>query len=195
MSIANEPAPIGPHDPMQYVPRRRRPVQRSAAAADDVPALRENRREIIGGSISLSTPPDHEPPRRRFNSQAMSESLALGRKMERRGRLCGAASRSIEAIGVSVILTLFVATTMPALRQSYRAQLFAAALQPFTKVLSQKRPGEDAPKSVLAELQGPPAPGDTTPATERERPEKQSDKILRRFLQWRQMTSPREAAE
>jgi hypothetical protein len=86
----------------------------------------------------------------------MSENRALARKMKRRGTLFGAAGRLIEAIGVSAILALSVAMLTPAARQPNHAQLFAAALQPFTTVLSQQRQGEDAPKSALAEFQGLP---------------------------------------
>jgi hypothetical protein len=39
------------------------------------------------------------------------------------------------------------------------------------------------------------ASGDTAQAAEREQPEKESDKVLPQFLQWRQKANPSEAAQ
>ncbi|MGA7806395.1 hypothetical protein [Bradyrhizobium sp.] len=195
MSVTNEPEPIGPYDPVHHAPRWRRENQAPrATATNDVQSLRENRPEIAVRSISRSAAPGHAPLRRRPDSQAMSESRGPARKMKPRGTLFSAAGRLIEAIGVLAILALSVAMLMPAVRQPNHAQLFAAALQPFMTVLSQRRQGEDAPRSALAEFQGLPASGGAVQTVGRERPEKDADKILRQFLQY-QPTSARERAE
>jgi hypothetical protein len=45
----------------------------------------------------------------------------------------------------------------------------------------------------VAEFQSP-ASGDTARAAEREQPEKQPDKVVQPFLQWRRRANPRQAA-
>jgi hypothetical protein len=137
----------------------------------------------------------YESLRRPLDSHAMSETRALAREMERRGTLFGVAGRLVAAHGVSAIIALFFVIMMPAARQPDSTQLFAAAVQSFTTALSQQNQSEDAPTPALAEFQSLLAAGDTVQAAEREQPEKESDKVLQRLLQWRQKANPSEAAQ
>jgi hypothetical protein len=203
MNGTNEPEPGGPHDPMHDAPRRLReePEQRSAAA-DDIRALRENRPETVGRTISPLAPLDsqlenavYEALRRPLDSHAMGETRALAGEIGRRGALFGVTGRRVASIGASGIIALFFLIMMPAARQPDSTQLFAAAVQSLTTALSQQPQGEDAPTPALAEFYSLLASGDTAQAAEREQPEKESDKVLERFLQWRQKANPSEAAQ
>jgi hypothetical protein len=114
----------------------------------------------------------------------------------RRGALFGVTGRQVAAIGVSGIIALFFLIMMPAARQPDNTQLFAAAVQSLTTALSQQHQSDDAPTPALAEFYSLLASGDTAQATaEREQPEQESDKVLQRFLQWRQKANPSEAAQ
>jgi len=77
---------------------------------------------------------------------------------------------------------------MPASRQADPAASFSATVQSFTSALAQQPPQQrnDARKPALAELQSLLVPTDSAQAAEREQPDKQSDKTLQQFLQWRQ---------
>lgn len=188
MSVTNEPEPVGPHDVMYYAPRqlREEPKQRSAVA-DDIRALRENRPETVGRPISALVPLD---------PHAISEARALVREMERRGTLFGVAGRPVPvAIGVSAIIALLFAILIPTSRQPNSTRLLAAAAQPFTAAPAQQHQSEGAPKPALTEFRSLLASGDTAQAAERKQPEKESDKVLQRFLQWRQKVNPGEAAQ
>ncbi len=112
------------------------------------------------------------------------------RETKPRGTLLGHAARLLAAIGVSAIIAQLFVMMMPAARQPDHAQVFAAAVQSFTTALSQQHRSEDAPQPALAAFQSLLASDDSPPAAERE----PSDKVLQRFLRWRQKANPREAA-
>jgi hypothetical protein len=113
----------------------------------------------------------------------------------RRGTLFGAIGRQAAAISVSGSIALFFLIMMPAARQPDSTRSFAAAVQSFTTALSRQHQSEDAPTPALAEFYSLLASGDTAQAAEREQPEKESDKVFQRFLQWRQKANPSEAAQ
>jgi hypothetical protein len=113
----------------------------------------------------------------------------------RRGTLFGVTGRQVAAFGVSGIIALFFLIMMPTARQPNSTQLFAAAVQSLTTALSQQHQSEDAPTPALAEFYSLLASGDTAQAAEREQPQKESDKLLQRFLLWRQKANPSEAAQ
>jgi hypothetical protein len=113
----------------------------------------------------------------------------------RRGTLFGAIGRQVAAIGVSGIIALFFLIMMPAARQPDNTQLFAAAVESLTTALSQQDQSEGAPTPAIAEFYSLLASGDTAQAAEREQPERESDEVLQRFLQWRQKANPNEAAQ
>jgi len=84
---------------------------------------------------------------------------------------------------------LFFVIMMPASRQADPAASFSATVQSFTSALAQQPPQQqidEARKPALAEFQSLLAPTDSAQAAEREQPDKQSDKTLQQFLQWRQ---------
>ncbi len=198
MSVENEPEPVGPHDPLHYAPRRLRdrPEQRIAAAVDDIRALRDKRPEITGRNISPPVPLDsqlesavYESLRRPLDPQVLGETRALARELEQRGALFGITGRLAAAIGISAIIALFFVIMIPAARQPDSGQSFSAAVQSFTTALSQQHPTEEAPKPALAEFQSLLAASDSAQAAEREQSDKQSDKTLQQFLQWRQKAS------
>jgi len=115
--------------------------------------------------------------------------------MGRRGTLFGVAGHLVVAIGVSAVIAHFFVIMMPPARQPDGTQPFAAAVRPFTTALSQQHQSEDVPKPALAGFQSLLASGDAAHAAEREQSEKESDKVLQQFLQWRQEATPREAAQ
>jgi hypothetical protein len=119
---------------------------------------------------------------------AMGEPRALARELERRGAMFGLAGRLAAAIGVSAIIALFFVVMMPASRQADPAASFSATVQSFTSALAQQpqQQSDDARKPALAEFQSLLVPTDSAQAAEREQPDKQSDKTLQQFLQWRQ---------
>ena len=208
MSVANEPESTGPHDPMHYAPRRLRdkPEPR-LSSADDARAEREKRLEaVIGRSISPPAPLDpslenavYESLRRPIDPKLLGETRALTREFERRGTMFGVAGRIAAAVVVSAIIALFFVVMMPT-RQDNAAS-FTATVQSFTTALSQQPsqplPVEEAKKPALAEFQSLLAASDTAQAAEHEQTDKQSDKLLQQFMQWRQnqKTAPNEPAQ
>jgi hypothetical protein len=104
------------------------------------------------------------------------------------------ARRAATVMGVSAIIALFFVIMMPIARQPDSTQLLATAVQSFTTALSQEHQSEDAATPALAEFQSLLASGDIAQAAEREQPEKEPDKVLQQFLQWRQKANLSEAA-
>jgi len=209
MSVANEPESTGPHDPMHYAPRRLRdkPEPR-LTPLEDARALRERRLDaVIGRSISPPAPLDpqlenavYETLRRPIDPKLLGETRALARELERRNSLFGLTGRLVAAIGVSAIIALFFIVMMPA-RQRDTAASFQTAVQSFTTALSQQQqppqpqqqPNDETKKPALAEFQTL-LTSDTAQAAEREQSERQSDKLLQQFLQWRQKSAPADTA-
>ena len=209
MSVASEPESTGPHDPMHYAPRRLRdkPEPR-LTPLEDARALRERRLDaVIGRSISPPAPLDpqlenavYETLRRPIDPKLLGETRALARELERRNSLFGLTGRLVAAIGVSAIIALFFIVMMPA-RQRDTAASFQMAVQSFTTALSQQQqppqpqqqPNDDTKKPALAEFQTL-LTSDTAQAAEREQSERQSDKLLQQFLQWRQKSAPADTA-
>jgi len=197
MSVESEQEPTGPHDPLHYAPRRlrERPEPR-LTMIEDARNGRDNKRlEAAIGRISPPAPLDaqlesavYESLRRPMDPAAMGEPRALARELERRGAMFGLAGRLAAAIGVSAIIALFFVVMMPASRQADPAASFSATVQSFTSALAQQpqQQSDDARKPALAEFQSLLVPTDSAQAAEREQPDKQSDKTLQQFLQWRQ---------
>lgn len=209
MSVANEPESTGPHDPMHYAPRRLRDKPETRLTPlEDARALRERRLDaVIGRSISPPAPLDpqlenavYETLRRPIDPKLLGETRALARELERRNSLFGLTGRLVAAIGVSAIIALFFIVMMPA-RQRDTAASFQTAVQSFTTALSQQQqppqpqqqPNDDTKKPALAEFQTL-LTSDTAQAAEREQSERQSDKLLQQFLQWRQKSAPADTA-
>src|SRR6202035_5724892 len=99
--------------------------------------------------------------------------------------------RRVAAIAVSAIIAQLFVIMMPA-RQPDNTQVFAAAVQSFTARSQQHRSG-DAPRPALAAFQSLLASDDAAPSADRDQRAYQSDRVLRRFMQWRKAT-PGEAA-
>lgn len=209
MSVANEPESTGPHDPMHYAPRRLRDKPETRLTPlEDARALRERRLDaVIGRSISPPAPLDpqlenavYETLRRPIDPKLLGETRALARELERRNSLFGLTGRLVAAIGVSAIIALFFIVMMPA-RQRDTAASFQTAVQSFTTALSQQQqppqpqqqPNDETKKPALAEFQTL-LTSDTAQAAEREQSERQSDKLLQQFLQWRQKSAPADNA-
>jgi hypothetical protein len=202
MSVESEQEPTGPHDPLHYAPRRlrERPEPRLTAIEDTRngrDSSRDNKRlEAAIGRISPPAPLDsqlesavYESLRRPMDPAVMGEPRALARELERRNAMFGLAGRLAAAVGVSAIIALFFVIMMPASRQADPATSFSATVQSFTSALAQQPPQQqidDARKPALAEFQSLLATTDSAQAAEREQPDKQSDKTLQQFLQWRQ---------
>jgi hypothetical protein len=174
------------------------------AAADDIPALGGKRPEAIGPAMARTIPPlappgsqlenaVHEPRRRPRDSHAMSETRTPLRQIKRRGTLLGHAGRLVAAIGVSAIIAQFFVIMMPAARQPDNTQVFAAAVQSIT-ARSQQHRSADVQRPALASFQSLLASDDTSQAAGRVQPEKRSDRVLQRFMQWSQKANPGEAA-
>ena len=194
---------------MHYAPRRLRdkPEPR-LTPLEDARALRERRLDaVIGRSISPPAPLDpqlenavYETLRRPIDPKLLGETRALARELERRNSLFGLTGRLVAAIGVSAIIALFFIVMMPA-RQRDTAASFQTAVQSFTTALSQQQqppqpqqqPNDESKKPALAEFQTL-LTSDTAQAAEREQSERQSDKLLQQFLQWRQKSAPADNA-
>jgi Sec-independent protein translocase protein TatA len=194
---------------MHYAPRRLRdkPEPR-LTPLEDARALRERRLDaVIGRSISPPAPLDpqlenavYETLRRPIDPKLLGETRALARELERRNSLFGLTGRLVAAIGVSAIIALFFIVMMPA-RQRDTAASFQTAVQSFTTALSQQQqppqpqqqPNDETKKPALAEFQTL-LTSDTAQAAEREQSERQSDKLLQQFLQWRQKSAPADTA-
>jgi hypothetical protein len=199
MSVEGEQEPTGPHDPLHYAPRRlrERPEPR-LTTIEDTRSGRDNKRlEVAIGRIAPPAPLDsqlesavYESLRRPMDPAVMGEPRALARELERRNAMFGLAGRLAAAVGVSAIIALFFVIMMPASRQADPAASFSATVQSFTSALAQQPPqqqqSDDARKPALAEFQSLLVPTDSAQAAEREQPDKQSDKTLQQFLQWRQ---------
>jgi hypothetical protein len=205
MSVANESEPTGPHDPLHYAPRRlREKPEPRLSAIDETRVARDKRLDaVIGRNPSPPAPLDsqlesavYESLRRPLDPQLLGETRALARELERRGSLFGLTGRLAAAIGISAIIALFFVIMMPA-RQPDSAQSFSATVQSFTSALSQQQPQQqqpqqqqaqsaDARKPALAEFQSLLTASDSAQAAEREQTDKQGDKLLQQFLQWRQ---------
>ena len=174
-------------------------IEQQLATADDSRALREQRPESVGRMIFPLAPIDSELENAVYESQslrwpldskAMSEIRALTRETKPRSTLFGLAGRVVAAIGVSAIIAQLFVIMMPAARRPDNTQVFAAAMQSYTTALSQRHRSEDTAKPAPATFQSVLASDDTAQAGERE----PSDKVLQRFLQWRQKANPSEAA-
>jgi hypothetical protein len=119
----------------------------------------------------------------------LGEPRALARELERRGALFGLAGRLAAAVGISAIIALFFVIMMPASRHQDTNASFSETVQSFTSALGQQQQqppaqqAEETRKPALAEFQS--LLGDAQ-AAEREQPDKQADKTLQQFLQWRQ---------
>jgi len=209
MSVANEPESTGPHDPMHYAPRRlREKPEPRLTSADDTRAAREKRLEaVIGRNISPPAPLDnslenavYESLRRPIDPKLLGETRALTREFERRGSVLGVAGRISAAVVASAIIALFFVVMMPAKQQDSAAS-FTTTVQSFTTALSQQPsqplPAEEAKKPALAEFQSLLTASDTAHAAEGEQTDKQSDKLLQQFMQWRQnqKAGPNETAQ
>jgi hypothetical protein len=182
----------------QHLSRRLLEELERLAAADDIPALRGKRPESVRTAPPLA-PLDSRPEnaayqsrRRPPESRATSETRPLARERKRRGTLLGHAVRLVAAIGVSAVIAQLFVIMMPAARQPDNTQVFAAAMQSFTARSQQHRSG-DAPRPALAAFQSLLASDDTAPTAGREQSAYQSDRVLRRFMQWRK-ANPGEAA-
>lgn len=202
MSVANDEEPAGPHDPLHYAPRRlrERPEPR-LTTIEETRVMRDNKRlEAAVGRISTPAPLDsqlenavYESLRRPMDPAILGEPRALARELERRGALFGLAGRLAAAVGISAIIALFFVIMMPASRHQDTNASFSETVQSFTSALGQQQQpaqAEETRKPALAEFQS--LLGDAQ-AAEREQPDKQADKTLQQFLQWRQKageTSP-----
>jgi hypothetical protein len=200
MSVANDQEPAGPHDPLHYAPRRlrERPEPR-LTTIEETRVMRDNKRlEAAVGRISTPAPLDsqlenavYESLRRPMDPAIIGEPRALARELERRGAWFGLAGRLAAAVGVSAIIALFFVIMMPASRHQDTNASFSDTVQSFTSALGQQpAQTEETRKPALAEFQS--LLGDAQ-AAEREQPDKQADKTLQQFLQWRQKageTSP-----
>ncbi len=194
MSGPSDQESAGPHDPLHYAPRRLR--ERPEPRIEDARDSRDNKRlEVALGRISPPAPLDtqlesavYESLRRPLEPSVIGEPRALARELERRGAVFGVAGRLAAAIGVSAIIALFFVIMMPASRQADPGSSFSATVQSFTSALAQQpQPqSDDTRKPALAEFQSLLVPTDTAQAAEREQPDKQADKTLQQFLQWRQ---------
>jgi hypothetical protein len=194
MSVANDEEPAGPHDPLHYAPRRlrERPEPR-LTTIEETRVMRDNKRlEAAVGRISTPAPLDsqlehavYESLRRPMDPAILGEPRALARELERRGAMFGLAGRLAAAVGISAIIALFFVIMMPASRHQDTNASFSETVQSFTSALGQQPapPAEEARKPALAEFQS--LLGDAQ-AAEREQPDKQADKTLQQFLQWRQ---------
>jgi hypothetical protein len=125
----------------------------------------------------------------------MNETRALVRELERRGTLFGVTVPMVAAVGIAAVIALFFVVMVPTARQPDGTQSFSAGVQSFTTAVSQHDQSESAPKPALSEFRSLLASGNTAQAAEREQPEKESDKVLQQFLQWRQKENPSEAAQ
>jgi hypothetical protein len=196
MSVESDQEPAGPHDPLHYAPRRlrERPEPR-LTTVEETRALRDNKRlEAAVGRIATPAPLDsqlesavYESLRRPLDPAILGEPRALARELERRGAMFGVAGRLAAAVGVSAIIALFFVIMMPASRQPDAGSSFSATVQSFTNALGQQPApvAEETRKPALAEFQSL-LGSDTAQAAEREQPDKQSDKTLQQFMQWRQ---------
>lgn len=194
MSVANDEEPAGPHDPLHYAPRRlrERPEPR-LTTIEETRVMRDNKRlEAAVGRISTPAPLDsqlehavYESLRRPMDPAILGEPRALARELERRGAMFGLAGRLAAAVGISAIIALFFVIMMPASRHQDTNASFSETVQSFTSALGQQPapPAEETRKPALAEFQS--LLGDAQ-AAEREQPDKQADKTLQQFLQWRQ---------
>jgi hypothetical protein len=182
----------------QYLSRRLLEELEQRLAEDDIRVRRGERPETVRRTAPplapLDPPPEnaaYQSRRRRPDSHARSETRPLARERKRRGTLLGHAVRLVAAIGVSAVIAQLFVIMMPA-RQPDNTQVFAAAMQSFTARSQQHRSG-DAPRPALAAFQSLLASDDTAPSAGREQPAYQSDRVLRRFMQWRK-ANPGEAA-
>jgi Sec-independent protein translocase protein TatA len=196
MSVESDQEPAGPHDPLHYAPRRlrERPEPR-LTTIEETRTLRDNKRlEAAVGRISTPAPLEsqlesavYESLRRPLDPAILGEPRVLTRELERRGAMFGVAGRLAAAIGVSAIIALFFVIMMPASRQPDAGSSFSATVQSFTNALGQQPApiAEETRKPALAEFQSL-LGSDTAQAAEREQPDRQSDKTLQQFMQWRQ---------
>jgi hypothetical protein len=180
---------------------RERPEPR-LTTIEETRVMRDNKRlEAAVGRISTPAPLDsqlenavYESLRRPMDPAILGEPRALARELERRGALFGLAGRLAAAVGISAIIALFFVIMMPASRHQDTNASFSETVQSFTSALGQQQQqpaqAEETRKPALAEFQS--LLGDAQ-AAEREQPDKQADKTLQQFLQWRQKageTSP-----
>ncbi len=200
MSVEIDQEPAGPHDPLHYAPRRlrERPEPRIASVGETRLLRDNNRLDVAVGRITTPVPVDsqlesavYESLRRPLDPAVLSETRALTREFERRGAAFGLAGRLAAAIGVSAIIALFFVIMMPASREPDAGSSFSETVQSFTNALAQPpqpQSEETSRKPALAEFQSLIA-ADAAHAAEREQPDKQAEKTLQQFMQWRQKTS------
>jgi hypothetical protein len=194
MRVINEPGSAGRRDPVHYAPRRLLEELEQQIAEDNIRPLRGTRPRTVSRTISPSAAFDAQLDYAEYESMsAISEAPALVPEMERGGTWFGLTGRLVAAIGVSAIIAQVFVIMMPAPQQP-DGMRFAAAVQPFTTALSQQHQDEDASKPAPARFRSRVASADTAAAPGRAQREKEADKVLQQFLQWRRKANPNEAA-
>jgi hypothetical protein len=193
MRVKNEPGSAGRRDPAPYGPRRLLEELEQQIAEDNIRPLRRTRPRTVSRTMSPPAAFDAQLDYAKYEPMnAMSEPQALVPVMERPGTWFGRTGRLVAAIGVSAIIAQVFVIMMPAPQQP-DGMRFAAAVQPFTTAFSQQHQGEDAPKPAPAQFRSRVASADPA-APGRAQREKEADKVLQQFLQWRRKANPSEAA-
>jgi hypothetical protein len=198
MSALSEQDKISPLDPLHYAPRRLRERPESRLSPfDELVSEREPRPEPAGQSIPVPASLDsqlenavYESLRRPLDPEVIHEPPELARELDRRGALFGVAARFAAAIGVSAVAALFFVFMVPASRQPDAGSSFAAAMQSVRAAVFQPRQSDEELKPALSEFRTLLVSTDGSQPVSHE----QSEKLLQKFMQWRQKTNSTEPA-
>ena len=164
-----------------------------AAGATEPPTPFDSRRESKAHESLADESSAHESSTRESSRRPRD---ALARELKLPNALFGVSIRTAATVGFLAIVALLFMMLMPGFRRADTASSFSADVRQFTSGLSpqsqDRQSSEDAAKPAIEQFQRLLA-ASSEPAAQADRDP--SDKLLRRFMQWRLKTSSAENAQ
>ena len=179
MSRFSEQDPLDPDDPeLDYTPLRL-----SERLAKLGPSVSQGARSEPVRSSSMSRPASPAP-------KAINEPARRTRDLNRRAALLSVAARVAAVAGVVAVGALLFVIIKPASRQSVASSTPSDITGSTTTVPPQSNQGDVGSKPALAEFKALLASPPSQPATH-----EQSERLLQRFLQWREKANTTETSQ
>jgi len=157
-------------------------------------------------SADESSAQESSAPDSSIHELLQSTREALARESEQPKALFGVGIRTIAAVAVSAVVALILVILISGVRQSDTASSFSVDVQQFKAALSSQ--SKDREKQDRQQQDQPPSKEPAKPTTEQFQrlfassgkpatpPDRESsDKLLQRFMQWRQKTGSAENAQ
>lgn len=185
----SEEAQISSQDPLHYAPRwlREKPEQRPSLLTE---ARTERQKPPAPDDGAMRAPASldvqlesavYESLRRPFDPGIIDGPPEVTRELDRGQAFFGVAARFGAAIGISAIVALFFVFMVRTLPQRDSTSPLAAAVQRVEATVLQPQRREEASEPALAAFRPLLAEGNSAAVAHKE-----SQRLLRQFMQWRQ---------